>query len=399
MNLEIIKKINEIDLVLRKTLHDAPDKNGSRDKSIGFLGGISGLSLFYYLNYLRSANDENIIYVEQTLEIGFSILNSSKPNPFHCNGISGFMNGLTLLKNDSILDLNDVINSISDPIDKYLTSSFKDALSKKNFDFLHGAEGILNYFLGRNNANDKIEMYLHALGKSKQLVPNKGIAWKSNVLINKKPTNVYNLGLAHGMTSTMILLSRIVANFENGFAKELLERNVEFYLSEEFSSEYYSSFPNLSSLDIDPKNSRLAWCYGDLSICIALWYAGVALKNSQIKEKAISICKKTLTRTEFITTGIKDAGLCHGTAGIATIYDRMGKLTGCNEFRVAAEYWITETVRFAAESSRNAGYKTWTSNGGRYETNVLSGIAGIGIALNSFLLKIDNKWDNCLLLS
>lgn len=78
MNLEIIKKINEIDLVLRKTLHDAPDKNGSRDKSIGFLGGISGLSLFYYLNYLRSANDENIVYVEQTLEIGFSILNSSK---------------------------------------------------------------------------------------------------------------------------------------------------------------------------------------------------------------------------------------------------------------------------------------------------------------------------------
>lgn len=122
MSLEVVKKINEIDLVLRKTLHDATDKNGSVDKNIGFLGGISGLSLFYYLNYLRSANNENLVYVEQILEIGFSILNSSKPNPFHCNGISGFMNGLTLLQNDQVLDLNDVINSISDPIDKYLTN-------------------------------------------------------------------------------------------------------------------------------------------------------------------------------------------------------------------------------------------------------------------------------------
>ncbi|NEN23801.1 lanthionine synthetase C family protein [Cryomorpha ignava] len=399
MTSRVIEKITEIDIILRKTLI-TNSKSDNSNYRMGFLTGEPGISLFYYLNYLRTRDVENIALLECAIEKSFSILNNTlKLNSFHCNGISGFMSGLMLIHRGNIIDLKDLLHYFSFNTDNYLTSSFNKALNGKNFDFLHGAEGILNYFLLQNKAENKVADYINVLDNTKIVIPKKGVAWKSNLLIDKKRSGVYNLGLAHGMASTIIILSKIIEGYGNLKAQQLLERNLEFYFSEELSMEYSASFPNLSSLDEPPKNSRLGWCYGDLGISIALWYAGRALKNESIKKKAISVCEKTLVRKDYPLTGIKDAGLCHGTAGIAAIYSRMYILTGKLEFRVAYEYWILETLNFAQEDIKNAGYKSWTTEGGIYETNVLSGIAGIGIALNQYIHEIDTSWDNCLLLS
>ena len=46
-----------------------------------------------------------------------------------------------------------------------------------------------------------------------------------------------------------------------------------------------------------------------------------------------------------------------------------------------------------------AGYKMWNIDNYKNESNLLEGIAGIGLALLSSISDEDPSWDECLLLS
>ncbi|MFB0926278.1 MAG: hypothetical protein QMB65_13505 [Vicingaceae bacterium] len=75
-----------------------------------------------------------------------------------------------------------------------------------------------------------------------------------------------------------------------------------------------------SSIDESP---RLACCYDDLGISIALWLAGVALNDEDIKKESIDICLHTTKRKTKEEIGIIDAGIFHDTASLAHMYNRM----------------------------------------------------------------------------
>ena len=71
------------------------------------------------------------------------------------------------------------------------------------------------------------------------------------------------------------------------------------------------------------------------------------------------------------------------------------------ECKDAAAYWINQTLCMARFEDGLAGYKTWQGDkrGFQNEYGLLEGIAGIGLALLSFLSDEDPTWDECLLLS
>ncbi len=96
-----------------------------------------------------------------------------------------------------------------------------------------------------------------------------------------------------------------------------------------------------------------------------------------------------------------DACFCHGTSGIAHIFNRMWRETGMPECKDAAAYWIGQTLSLAKFEDGLAGYKTWqgTERGFQNEYGLLEGIAGIGLVLLSYHYEIEPTWDECLLLS
>jgi lantibiotic modifying enzyme len=145
----------------------------------------------------------------------------------------------------------------------------------------------------------------------------------------------------------------------------------------------------------------MAWCYGDLGVASALWLAGNSLNDNCWKEKAIEILLHNTTRVDAADTGIKDAGLCHGTAGIAHIFNRAYCNTGVQEFKNAALYWFQKTADMAVYKDGLAGYKTWSGPDKQYinETSLLEGIAGIGLAFIGAVHPQCIGWDECLLLS
>jgi lantibiotic modifying enzyme len=99
---------------------------------------------------------------------------------------------------------------------------------------------------------------------------------------------------------------------------------------------------------------------------------------------------------------VRDAGICHGTAGIAHIFNRLYRTTKQYRFQEAANYWCLETLKMSKFEDGFAGYKTWhTEEYGGWQpcNNLLEGIAGIGLSLLSFVMPEDPAWDECLLLS
>jgi lantibiotic modifying enzyme len=161
-------------------------------------------------------------------------------------------------------------------------------------------------------------------------------------------------GLSHGIASIIKILGKAV---ENGIhltkSQEMLSGSVDFLLNNiQDPGRYLSYFPNWSLNGDAPQASRLAWCYGDLGISAALLQASFAAKNSIWKSKAIEIQNNSATRRDLPQNGVKDFGLCHGTSGIAHIFNRIYSYSGLEEFCDASEYWYHETMKMLEKKNR-----------------------------------------------
>lgn len=182
----------------------------------------------------------------------------------------------------------------------------------------------------------------------------------------------------------------------------MLDGAVLFLLNNRLDINKYSSyFPNLSLDSELPKSSRLAWCYGDLGISVALYQAGKITQNREWINKSVEILLHSTKRRTFETTFAIDGGLCHGTAGIAHIYNRMYKCTSIEDFKLTSDFWFSETLKMAKFPDGLAGFKAWrTPERGNWalESGFLEGIAGIGLAMISAVSDIEPNWDECLLL-
>jgi len=88
-----------------------------------------------------------------------------------------------------------------------------------------------------------------------------------------------------------------------------------------------SFFPNIvlakPSKEENKKQSRLAWCYGDLGTTYTLLKAARAINNEQLEQQALYILKKSTERKSIESSLVKDAGVCHGAFGIALIYHHL----------------------------------------------------------------------------
>lgn len=393
---KITSKVDEIDECIQNLL----EAELSEREYINLLSGKQGITLFLYLKALHNNSSTYINKIEELLVTAFNSLNKVELTPNYCTGIAGFLFNLKFLEKNQVICFDKKMKHYEKLLNSYLDVKYLSYLKKRNYDFLHGAEGILYYFINNDIKREQIDNYLLGLDKTKVEIKGRGIAWRSNISIKEGNKRVFNLGLAHGMSSTIMLLSKILVlecNADKKLAKELLKGVIEFFFSERLSENYISTFPNYSSLDQEVVDSRLAWCYGDLGVCLALLQAGIALDDKELVHDVTEICLKTLNRKEESETKIKDAGLCHGSSGVAMIYSKFYQLTNNAKFEKASIFWIDQTLKLAQFKDGMAGFKTWTSEGYKSDYNLLNGVAGIGLVLLSNILNEKTQWQQCLM--
>ncbi|OFY94809.1 MAG: hypothetical protein A3K10_11630 [Bacteroidetes bacterium RIFCSPLOWO2_12_FULL_31_6] len=388
-----IKELNEVIIsYVKSTIKNGKEENNDL---ISIFGNETGAILFLINNKI-SIGDNNE-YIEYLLkkQITYLISKNEIPNFNFSYGITGMGWLIQFLTRENLIDIDSTELLLE--IDEIAFNYSIRLLDINNHDFLHGAVGNAIYLIERINDNKLVVKYLEEIVSKLYTLckrDEKGIYWVDNYSKNDELS--INLSLSHGLASKIVFLSKIVElGINRDIASELLTGSIKFMLKSKNTDKNLSIFPS----SIGYQNSRLGWCYGDLGISIALWQAGVVLQNDKVKQEAIEICLHTTKRRTPEQTLVKDASFCHGTAGIAHIYNRMYCSTGKIEFKKAANYWIEETLKMATFEDGLVGYKTWNTNKYENDYSLLNGITGIGLVLLSYINDEEPTWDKCLLLS
>jgi lantibiotic modifying enzyme len=218
------------------------------------------------------------------------------------------------------------------------------------------------------------------------------------------PNGYYNVGLSHGVPGVIGFLAaahrRGVAAAE---ARRLATGAVRWLLAQRLPAGPGGVFPGYAGPGIEPAPTRLAWCYGDPGVAAALMLAARSFGREDWEREALAAARLAARRREGVT-GVDDAGLCHGTAGLGHIFHRLFRTTGDQSCREAALFWLEQTLAmrqpgqglggFRRADYDDAGQRIW-----RDDPGLLTGSAGIGLTLLAAISPVEPEWDRLLLLS
>jgi hypothetical protein len=384
---EMVNKIDEIFNILN-------NEDLINRESTGLLIGQSGILLFHnYYNHYK--NIERYEFNEAIILNLFNNINRVSSYS-SCSGWSGLLLSLNTLKADNFINIDqDIFIDTKEMLEQSLILYSKN----KNHDYLHGSFGVALYLLQQPEIienkifNEWLRMFL---------AENED---RDNMLFRKTMVNAitqeegYCLGLAHGVPSIILIMIKYLEKFDDPLGKEILNKSINYLLSNKFpkGQSKKSIFPSLIN-DDGPLESQLAWCYGDLGCSLALYKAGVFLKEPLLVKQALETLTHTAKRRSSKEL-VNDPDFCHGSVGIAHFFSRFYNYTGVEEFREASEYWYTQTIEKAVFKDGLAGYKHIEGEGLVNRSSLLEGIAGIGLSFMSAISNKEPKWDNCLLLS
>jgi len=357
-------------------------------------GGVTGSLLFKTFYNLHVENNKIDINTELELLIDNSLENKIVSMSNGKTGINWFFSYLK--KNDLIDRYDHESICLDDPFLKEVSLTY---FSKNNWDFLHGGLGIAYYAL-YNTINFDNEYFNKVFN---ELFRISNLNTKYQMFIDEQVDNEQrvNLGLAHGIPS---ILKFCIQSYKQGIckyqAKKLAYKIINFLLENSFKHELeYCYYPPTIS---DEKNipSRLGWCYGDLGIGFILFQASQIFHDTKVKDFSLEILISSTKRRLLNETIVLDAGICHGSAGIAHIFNKMAHYTNNIIFKEAADYWVKITLDFAYNKNGIGGYKIYDSLNEKWKKEVgfLEGSIGIGLVLSSYLTG-NFDWDYCIMLN
>ncbi len=219
------------------------------------------------------------------------------------------------------------------------------------------------------------------------------------------PDGEFNMGLAHGTPSVVGFLGRAAGvGITPRTTLPLLRRATEWLLAQQLAADSGSAYPKYCDRAGTPgPPARTAWCYGDPGVASALLAAGSGAKSRVWRAEAIGLATRA-ARRRADETGVVDAGICHGSAGVAHIFNRLYQATGQMVLRDAAIEWYRRTLKFRRRDRGVAGFVALDRSPQRptlremNDRSLLSGAAGIGLALLAATTPLRPMWDRIFLL-
>lgn len=368
------------------------DIRDQKFERLGLLDGAFGVSLFLsrYQKYAGSQTFSRLH--DDYLNLCLEYLSNGFTYPTYCSGLSGILYMLRREYGESI-DISEAEQVYDDILKRYLDFYLAD----DNWDVLHGALGIGYYYLLREDCplvHDTIVNYL----ENKVESDGQGGFRIKSVIEYKTKERGYNIALSHGMSGIIVYLSGLYRKYHQAKARKLLDGFVNYVLRQRIDfAQYGSHFPIRTKED--NMRSRLAWCYGDLGICCALYQAANVTDDTSLRQCVAAMMVDNSHRYELSSNSVYDSCICHGTSGIALIFNEFNKAIPNVQYREAVEYWTDQTVRMATFEDGIAGIKVFNpmENVFRNEYDLLEGVTGVGLSLMSTLYG--ESWADVLLIN
>lgn len=371
-------------------------------------GGYAGAALFYAYLHAASANAAAADRALEALERSTSALAERQMLPALYSGFLSAGWVVTHLTRDLFEGDESLVEEIDGAL-RHLLSNIEDRIT---FELIYGLAGYGTYLVERLPNPGAAALLGRILDLLEQTRDASGVwhsdpGWMTPWQREQMPRGCYNLGVAHGIPGVIGFLA--AANRE-GLADPRLARFAEDAVRWTLACKWdepSSVFPAFIPVDAEPYPTRTAWCYGDLGVAGVLLSAAQSFGCDDWKREALAIAH-TAARRSREETKVKDSGLCHGSTGIAHLFNRIAQATGDDELRDAAERWYRITLDMRRPGEGLAGLLSWVDViengkfvGGEWKTepSFLSGVAGTGLALLAAVTDFEPRWDRMLLIA
>lgn len=297
-------------------------------------------------------------------------------------------------------------------VDDDLVAALSAGSWSDHYDLVAGLVGFGVYFLERLRsaaglpaAIEGLCRIVEHLDRASEEHPD-GLAWHTRPELlppwqrERHPDGYHDLGLAHGIPGIVALLGAITGTpAATPRCGELLAGATRWILAQRLGAGSRGRFPSTA---VSPPGSgqpaRLAWCYGDPGVALALWGASRRAGPPALEAEARALATGCARRVPE-ESGVVDACLCHGAAGVAHILNRCYQASGDPVLRSAAVAWFERTLAMRRPGEGAAGFLTYKGDRDPSwvgATDLLEGAAGIGLALMS-ALGADPGWDRLLM--
>src|SRR5262249_31116339 len=148
----------------------------------------------------------------------------------------------------------------------------------------------------------------------------------------------FDQGVAHGVPGVIGFLgSACERGLASEKARKLLDHSIAWLFTnmrpENEGGSRFTYFPP------DMVDARTAWCYEDPGVAAVLLRVGLGIGDAAWSDVAVSVACQA-ARRPMEETGISDATLCHGAAGVGLIYNRLFQVTGNHDLARASEAWF-----------------------------------------------------------
>lgn len=301
-------------------------------------------------------------------------------------------------------------DEVLDAIDGALAETLAVEPWQADYDLVRGLVGLGVYFLERLatsssvRARDALARVVDHLLAYAEETP-QGLTWFTQPALLPPhqrvqfPDGYFNCGLAHGVPGVIALLGRIVERPDaDPRARPALVSALRWMQAQALPAGATSRFPSVVGRDRPGQPARTAWCYGDAGIAIACWSAAVRAGLDPAPWRALA---SEAARRPSELCGTRDAGLCHGTAGLAHIFNRCYQASRDPVFLDAARRWYGKTLADRGAhgaASSLAGFSAYDATAERYvgRGDLVEGAPGVALALLAAVEPTEPGWDRCL---
>jgi lantibiotic modifying enzyme len=365
--------------------------------------GAAGIALFFaYLAEVRE-DERAAVEAERWLDAAVDRLGDVYPPA------ESFLSGYTGVA-WTIIQLcgEDTAEALCSAIDSNLEARLATPAKQRQYDLIVGLVGIGLYLLEAPDSprrRAQLETVLSQL-EQRAVADEGGITWftppEQLPDWQRKicPNGYFNLGLAHGVPGVIGLLSRMLrADVERERVSRLLQGAMHWMLGVS-SCRVEGRYPSWRGRGASDAPARLAWCYGDVGVAPVMLSAARAADRPDWYAEALALSRLTTLRPPELAL-VRDGGLCHGAAGVAHVLNRLFHGFGEAGLRESACYWFGQLLDLRRPGTGCGGFSMFdpeSDHQWRADPGVLTGAAGIGLALLSATSNQIPEWDRSLLM-
>jgi lantibiotic biosynthesis protein len=382
---------------------ETSDRDRRNNASLGY--GRAGLALA--LGYLTAAGFDYGDAARELIADASAMVSGSVMGPALFTGFGGIAWALQQLGDwDVAAPANGGLQMIDRAVAQFLD---RDSWPW-HFELGGGLAGFLVYALSRLPSADaeRAVVSIVRLLEARAVALPSGISWfvEPSLLhgetLDNAPRGYYSPGIAHGNAGVIAVLAEVLrAGIEPARVRPLIEGGVDWMLSTRIDGTW--NFPTLIGQQVRSKPARVSWCYGAPGIAHALLRAADACGRDDWRETALRIAlwaaEQPLERS-----GVTDAELCHGSAGLGHIFHRMYRATDDERLAEAARRWYDHAIRVRVDGRGIGGYlmnspteedrDIWDAT-----PALVFGSAGVAASLVAACSEVEPRWDAMFLLS